>query len=173
MYEISEADVESEREVRRDTERLELLARCVRTRRLRRAGETIDLRIDTAVLRPQVEIARREVDRRRTSAEILPSPLIGQVQRRRELAPPNERCRLEEAVERGRRIVTRRDDHRLLLERRPRHELAVDHIRAHQAEAVLTADAADTLRVVVPLVTALVVEQRREAEAVVEQIDAW
>src|SRR5436190_10170083 len=172
MYEISEADVESEREVRGDTERLELFTRLVRTGRLRRTSEAIDLGIDAAVVRPQVEIARREVDRRRTSAEVLARPLIGQVQRRRELTPPDERCRLEEAVERGRRIVTRRDDHRLLLERRARHELAVHDVRAHQAETVLPADAADALRVVVPLVTALVVEERREAETMVEQIDA-
>src|SRR5436190_4279637 len=117
MYEISEADVEAEREVGRDSEGLELLAWCVGTRGLRRAGEAIDLWIDAAIVRPQVEIARRKVDRRRASPEVFGRPLIREVQRCRELTPPNERRRLEEAIERSRRIITRRDDHRLLLER--------------------------------------------------------
>src|SRR5689334_6585766 len=162
MYEISEADVEAEGEVAGEAERLELFAWLIGTRCAGRGtGETIDLGIDAAVLRPQMKIARGEVERCRVGAQIAASPRIGKRPRRRELTPPNERRRLEEAVERGRRIVTGRDDHRLLLERRARHELAVHDVRAHQTEAVLTADAADALRVVVPLVPALVVEQRR------------
>src|SRR4051812_3775633 len=169
MYEISEADVQSERENGRNTERLELLARGV----ARRTRETIDLRIDAAIVGPQVQVARGEVERSRTRTEVATSPALGQRQRRRELAPADERCWLEEAVERCRRIVTRRDDHRLLLERRARHELAVHDVSAHEAEAVLTAHATDALRVVVPLVATLVVEQRRHPESAAKEVNPW
>src|SRR5690242_6794803 len=167
IYGFSEAEVDAKRVVRRDTERLEFLARRVRGGAAL-TSETVDLRIDAAVLRPQVKVSRGEVDRGRPRAEIPARPAVGQRPRRGELAPANERRRLEEAVERLRRIITGRHDHRLLLERGARHELPVDDVRVHQAVAVLTADAADALRVVVPLVAALVVEQRRNAELVVE-----
>src|SRR5206468_10687393 len=108
----------------------------------------------------------------RTRVEVPARPGIRQVPRRRELTPPDEGRGLEEAIEGLRRIVTRGDDHRLLLERGTRHDLAVHDVPAHQAEAVLTADAANALGVVVPLVAALVIEERGESEPVAEEIDA-
>src|SRR5437763_3786229 len=102
-----------------------------------------------------------------------PRPACREVQRGTEPTPPDERRWLEEAVERRRRIVTRRNDHCLFLERSARHELAIHNVGTHQAEAVLATDAPNALGVVVPLVAALVVEERREAQAVVEEIEPW
>src|SRR5690242_995811 len=171
IYEFSEPEVEANRVVGRNTERLELLAWRVGGGAAL-ARETIDFRVDATVLGPQVQVARGEVQRGRARAQIPARPALRQIPRRRELTPPDERCRLEEAVERLRRIVARGNDHRLLLERSARNDLAVHDLRVHQAVAVLAADAADALRVVVPLVAALVVEERRNAEPATEEIDA-
>src|SRR5690348_2497801 len=153
IYEFSESEVDANRVVRRDTERLELLTRRVRGSAAF-TSEAVDLGIDAAILRPQMEVAGGEVEGGTARVQIPAGPHVRQRPRRRELAPANERRRLEKAVERLGRIVTRRHDHRLLLERGTRHELAVHHDAVHQAIAVLTADATDPLRVVVPLVAA-------------------
>src|SRR5215831_12250851 len=55
IYEISEAEVDAERVIRRDSQRLELLTRRVGSG-AGFAGEPVDFRIDAAVLRPQVQV---------------------------------------------------------------------------------------------------------------------
>ena len=87
---------------------------------------------------------------------------LRELERDRRFTPLHERARLDVAVERLCRRVDRRDDHRLLLERRGRIEEAV----------AVRARAANALRVVVVLVAAAPVEQVLDAELVVEQVDA-
>src|SRR4029078_1571951 len=78
IYEFSEPEVEANRVVGRNTERLELLAwRVGGSAAL--ARQTIDLRIDATVLGPQVQVARGEVERSRTRAEIPARPALRQI----------------------------------------------------------------------------------------------
>src|SRR5438093_910499 len=167
MYERSEAEVEAESEVRREPERLELVAGVV----VGVARLTVDFRIETAVVRPAMKVARREVHRRRAAAEIPAGERLREGVRHRDLPPPNERRRLEETVERLRGIVERRHGHRLLLERRARHDPTVHELAVHESIAVLPAHAPDALRVVVPLVAALVLEERRDAKLAAKPVD--
>src|SRR5207302_326965 len=89
VVEGSEAKVQTEEEVRRLSERLELGRRVVATR-----CRVVALWIRAAVLRVQTEIASREHEARVARARPC-RPRLGQRQRRRHLAPFHERAGLE------------------------------------------------------------------------------
>src|SRR5439155_11217969 len=87
MYERSEAEVEAECEVRRQPERLELVAGAV----VRVARLTVDFRVEAAIVRPAMKVAHREVHRGRTATEKPSGERLREGVRHRDLPPPNER----------------------------------------------------------------------------------
>src|SRR5262245_30174325 len=102
-------EVETEREIRRWSDRLEV--------RLHVAGGVVRLRIDARVARPQVEVARREDDARIARAEAR-GQRVRQRERSRRFTPAPELAVFEVADVRLRGGVALRDDARLTPERR-------------------------------------------------------
>src|SRR3954469_1769180 len=125
----SETDVESENEEARRADGLEILRHVAGL-----ARREVRLRIHAAIVRPRMDVARARGDAQAAGATQALHERLRRREGRRQFTQLHERARLEEAVERLGRMITGRDDHRLLLER---------GIRVHEAVAVLAAHAAN------------------------------
>src|SRR5512143_3997455 len=152
-----EGDVESEDEIARRRRGLE-----IRLGADRRSGVGVALRIDSRILRPFVEIARREDDAGVPRAR-LRHQALGQRPRRGELTEPRERPVLHEAELRVPAALAHGDGPRLHPQRR---------VLRVSAEAVVPALAPDALRSVQEAEASLVIERARDAQLGLEQVDA-
>src|SRR5689334_19337902 len=152
---ILEAKVETECHVARRRERLE------RGRSV--AGGSVGLWIDARVLRPEnAEVAYRARDREGSPAEIAACPAVRRVERQRQLTEAHEIAVLDESGDRLSGMIASSGDARLI--ERGRADIDV-------ASAVVTAEAANTLAVVIRLEIALVVDHRLEPEATLQEVE--
>src|SRR5690348_16934194 len=153
---ISEAEVKAEREVARRRERLEGGRRVT--------GGAEGFGIHARVLGPEdAEVADARRDPERPAPEVAVGPLFGRVEAERQLAPTNEVTVLYETGDRLGGAIASGGGTRLIESRGP----AID-----VASAVVAAQAANALAVVVHLVIALVIHHGRQPEPAVPEVEA-